>query len=321
MATTRISPGSHAVSTGCVDVHHHFYPEEYLASLDGRALFPEVAQWSIARTLDEMDAHGVATAILSLSPPGARGADPASARRLARLCNDYGAQMARDHPGRFGLFAAVPMPDVDGTLREIEYALDTLGSDGIGFMTSYDNHWPGDPAFDVVFAELDRRKALVYIHPLAPNCCRGLMEWVPPALVEYPFDTTRAIASLLFSGTLARFPGIRFTFCHGGGALPMLAGRIRTSVSNRRFLERFPKGVDYELKKLHYDLAIAAFEPSLAALLAYVPVTQILMGSDFPFSSMGKTIEGLAAARLAADQLRAINRGNAERLMPRLARR
>ncbi len=298
----------------CVDVHHHFYPPEYLESLDPAARLPMLMQWSAARTLEDMDAHGVATAILSLSPPGAR--DP----KLARICNEYGARMAQDHPGRFGLFAAMPMPDVDATLAEIAYALDVLKADGIGLMTSYGDRWPGDPAFDRVFAELNRRKALVYVHPLAPACCRGLMEWVPAPVIEYPFDTTRAIVSLLFSGTFSRFPDIRFTFSHGGGTLPMLAGRIRTSVVGPEARARLPHGVDHELKKLHYDLAIAAFEPSLAALLAYVPVSQLLLGSDFPYHSVGRTIEGISAAGLDAAALAAIYRGNAERLMPRLKR-
>jgi 6-methylsalicylate decarboxylase len=297
---------------GCVDVHHHFYPPEYLASLDEAARLPMLTQWSVARTLEDMDSHGVATAILSLSPPGARD------RTLARICNEYGARMAHDNPGRFGLFAAMPMPDVEATLAEIAYALEVLKVDGIGLMTSYGDRWPGDPAFDPVFAELNRRRALVYIHPLAPACCRALMDWVPAPVIEYPFDTTRAIVSLLFSGTLSRFPDIRFAFSHGGGTLPMLAGRIRTSVVSPRARERVPNGVDHELKKLYYDLAIAAFEPSLAALLAYVPATQVLMGSDFPYHSIGRTIEGIAAAGLDSGTLAAIYRGNAERLIPRL---
>lgn len=308
-----------------VDVHHHFYPPQYLEAMrqlpgrdGGAAAFPGVSQWTTARTVEEMDRHGVKTAILSLSPPGPRMLDAAGNRKLARLCSDYGAQMARDNPGRFGLFAPMPMPDIDGTLREIEYALDTLQADGIGLMTSYGDKWVGDPSFDPVFAELNRRKALVYIHPLAANCSLDLMAWVPDALIEYPHDTSRAIVSLLFSGTLARLPDIRFVFCHAGGTIPMLAGRIAHSGSNRPFLARVPKGIDHELKKLHYDVALAAFRPSLAALLAYVPASQVLLGSDYPFSSIGLSVKGLEEAGLAQEIKDAIYGGNAARLMPRL---
>jgi predicted TIM-barrel fold metal-dependent hydrolase len=228
--------------------------------------------------------------------------------------------MAADHPGRFGQFAVLPMPDVDGALAEIDHAYGTLNADGIQLMTSYGDKWLGDPAFEALYAELNRRQSVVFVHPLAPNCCMGLMDWVPAALVEYPHDTNRAIVSLMFSGTLAKYPDIRWIFSHGGGAIPMLAGRIVHSGSNRRFLDRVPKGIDYELKKLHYETAIAAFKPSLSALFALVPMTQVLFGSDFPFSSPGLTVSGLASMGLAEADARAIGRGNAERLIPRLAK-
>ncbi len=299
---------------GCIDVHHHFYPPAYLAALPPDMQLPQLMGWSPARTLEEMDANGVATAILSLSPPGTR--DPA----LARACNEYAARLAADRPGRFGFFAAVPMPDVDATLAEIAYALDVLKADGIGLMSSYTDRWPGDPAFDPVFAELDRRRANCYVHPAAPACCLGLMAWVPTPVLEFTFDTTRAIVSLMFSGTLARYPNIRFTFSHGGGTLPMLAGRIGSSVMNGRFLDFMPQGVEHELAKLHYDLAIAASPPSLAALLTLAPASQVLMGSDFPYHSIARVIEGLEATALDAGAREAIRRSNAERLIPRLRR-
>jgi predicted TIM-barrel fold metal-dependent hydrolase len=325
MATIEKAARARPVATRCVDVHHHFYPPEYLAAMDGYqgrglagATFPGLRQWTVARSVEEMDRHGVETAILSLSPPGVRMGEGEARRALARRCNEFAAQMARDHRGRYGLFAAMPMPDVDGTLKEIDYALDVLKADGIGLMTSYGDKWPGDPAFEPVFAELNRRKAICYIHPFAPDCCASMIDWVPAPLIEYPHDTTRAVLSLLFSGTLSRMPDIRFVFCHAGGTVPMLAGRVGHSGSNRPFLSRVPKGIDYELKKLHYDIAIAAYRPSLLALLDYVPLTQILFGSDYPFSGIGHTMDGLAGMELAEAAVRAIHRGNAERLMPRL---
>ncbi len=308
-----------------VDVHHHFYPPEYLDAMRqvagnerSGANFPGIAQWTPAKTLEEMDKHGVQTAILSLSPPGPRMLDREGNRKLARICNEFAAKVQRDHPGRFGLFAPVPMPDVEGTLREIEYALDTLKADGIELMTSYGDQWLGHPDFDPVFEELNRRKALVYVHPLASPCSTDLMEWVPDALIEYPHDTSRAVLSLLFSGTLARLPDIRFIFSHAGGTIPFLSGRILHSGSNRPFLGRVPKGVDHELRKLHYDVALASFKPALAALFAYIPVSQVLLGSDFPFSSIGLSIKGLEEHGLPHEALDAIYSGNAERLIPRL---
>ncbi|HXQ54181.1 MAG TPA: amidohydrolase family protein [Stellaceae bacterium] len=307
-----------------VDVHHHFYPPEYFELLRGGtgvagANLAGIGQWTPAATLEEMDRNGVTTAILSLSPPGPRGADPAAARRLARICNEYGARMCRNHPGRFGLFAPVPMPDIDGTLIEIEYALDVLGADGIELTTSYRDTWLGDPRFDPVMDELNRRKAAVFVHPLAPDCCAGLIDWVPASLIEFPHDTSRAILSLMFGGTLDRLPDIRFIFYHAGGTIPMLAGRIKQSGANRPFLAKVPKGIDHELKKLHYDIALAASRPSLLALFDYVPMSQILLGSDYPFASVGASLEGLEAMGLPPEQVQAIHAGNARRLLPRLS--
>jgi 6-methylsalicylate decarboxylase len=308
-----------------VDVHHHFYPPQYLEAMRktaghdrGGVNFPGVATWTPAKTLEEMDKHGVQTAILSLSPPGARMLDKEGNRNLARTCNEFAIQVGRDHPGRFGLFAPVPMPDVEGTLKEIEYALDTLKADGIQFMTSYGNKWIGDPEYNEVFDELNRRKALVYVHPLASPCSTDLMEWVPDALIEYPHDTSRAVLSMLFSGTLARCPDIRFIFSHSGGTIPFLSGRILHSGSNRLLLDRVPKGVDHELRKLHYDVALACFKPALAALFAYIPESQVLLGSDYPFSSVALSIKGLEEHGLSKETLDALYSGNIERLIPRL---
>jgi 6-methylsalicylate decarboxylase len=308
-----------------VDVHHHFYPPQYLEAMRktaghdrGGVNFPGVATWTPAKTLEEMDKHGVQTAILSLSPPGARMLDKEGNRNLARTCNEFAIQVGRDHPGRFGLFAPVPMPDVEGTLKEIEYALDTLKADGIQLMTSYGNKWIGDPEYNEVFEELNRRKALVYVHPLASPCSTDLMEWVPDALIEYPHDTSRAVLSMLFSGTLARCPDIRFIFSHSGGTIPFLSGRILHSGSNRLLLDRVPKGVDHELRKLHYDVALACFKPALAALFAYIPESQVLLGSDYPFSSVALSIKGLEEHGLSKETLDALYSGNIERLIPRL---
>ena len=140
-------------------------------------------------------------------------------------------------------------------LEVVTVGLDTLGADGIQLMTSYDDRWPGHPDFDAVFDELNRRKALVFVHPLEPACCAGLIDWVPPVLAEFPQDTTRCVFSLLFSGTLARCPDIRFIFCHAGGAVPVLAGRAAVTGLHRAFADSVPNGIDHELERRGHRFA------------------------------------------------------------------
>ena len=161
-----------------------------------------------------MDKSGVATSILSLaSIPGVWfGLDAEGMRRMSRLCNEFAAKMVQDYPGRYGLFACLPMPDVDRSLAEIAYAFDTLKADGINLSTSFGDKWPGDPAYKPVFEELNRRKAVVFFHPYAPNCCGSLISGVSPGLLEFPYDSGRAITSLLLSGSLARLRDIRWLF-------------------------------------------------------------------------------------------------------------
>lgn len=322
-------PTEHAQTAGTpriIDTHHHFFPPAYLeplaawndqARLPGQT--PIQRAWTVNRALDDMQRNGVATAVLSISTPGIWFGEAQAARKMARICNDYGAELARAHPGRFGLFASVPMPDVDGTLKEIEYAFDVLKADGIGFMTSYGDKWPGDPAFQPIFEELNRRKAIAYFHPLAPNCCAGmLVPGVTGSPVEYLFDTTRAVISLLVNGRLANLKDVRFLFSHAGGTIPMLAGRIVNALKGRKDIaEIAPDGIDVELRKLHYDTANSFYPPTIAALTTYVPDTQILFGTDFPYLTIGANLEGLRKL-LTPAQLSAITQENALRLLPRL---
>lgn len=303
---------------GRIDVHHHFFAPEYLGAMGAMAKRPEVRGWSLDHSFEEMDKNGVATAMLSLSPPGIHLGGRDETKTLARAINEHAARLRAEHPARFGHFASVPMPHVDETLAEIAYALDTLKADGIQLMTSYRDKWPGDPDFDPVFAELNRRKALVFVHPLLPDCCAGALNWIPPAMMEFTHDTNRCVMSLLLSGTLTRFPDIRFIFCHAGAAVPILAGRLVVTGAERIFAERIPNGVDRELKKLHYDVALAANRPALAALFTYVPVSQVLLGSDYPFGTATDGLAGLDRHGLTPADLAAIHRGNAERLIPRL---
>jgi hypothetical protein len=210
------------------------------------------------------------------------------------------------------------LPDVEGSLREVEYALDVLKADGIGLMTSYGDRWLGAAAFATVLDELNRRKAVVYVHPTAANCCRDLMPDAPTPLVEYPHDTTRAITNLLYSGSFARLREIRFIFSHAGGTIPMLAGRISQLGVLFGSDKNVPNGVEYELKRLYYEIANSANRPAMAALTSLIPTTQIMFGSDYPFVPIEVTADGLQTLRLTAKELLAIGRDNALGLLPRL---
>ncbi|HEY3920197.1 MAG TPA: amidohydrolase family protein [Stellaceae bacterium] len=209
------------------------------------------------------------------------------------------------------------MPDTDAALKEAAYALDTLKADGIGLVTSYGDKWPGDPLFDSLFAELNGRKTVVFIHPTAPGCCARLVPGVPVPTVEFMFDVTRCITAMLFRGTFTRYPDIRFIFTHDGAALPMLADRITrnaTVVKSAGFTSQ--EAAMAVLKRLHYDITTSTSRPALTALKALVPVSQMLFGSDFPFLKPGDTVPGLEHFGFNAAELRAINRGNAETLFP-----
>ena len=220
-----------------IDVHHHFAPDFHRDAVSARRGGLRWPKWSPQMSLDDMDKNGIATAMLSVVQPGTWFGNVEETRKLTRQLNDYAASLLRDHPGRFGLFACIAPPDVEGSLKEIEYAFDTLHADGIGLLTSYGTLYLGDPSFAPVYAELNRRKAIVYVHPIAPNCCKNLVPGIPVGSIEYATDTTRTIAHLVFSGTTTRFPDIRWIFSHSGGTLPFLTGRSSGSPAsaNRHF--------------------------------------------------------------------------------------
>ncbi len=314
---------------GRIDTHHHFFPPAYLKRKQDQviAMAPShaarVNEWTLSRAIEAMDEAGIATAVASIAPPGVWFGDAREAAELARECNEFAAAMAARHNGRFGVFASVSFADVDSTLREIEYALDVLRADGIGLMTNYDTIWPGDPRFAPIFDELNRRGAVVYFHPTAAACCSGLIPGLAPATLEFPFDTTRAIASLMVGGVLARCPKIQFIFSHGGGTIPMVAARLAASMerSHKELCERMPGGPFGALRRLYYDLVNATQPMSFHAVREMAGVTQLLHGTDYPYWSTGVTAAGLAKLGLAADDIEAIERGNALRLMPGLTAR
>ena len=170
---------------------------------------PPLSSWTPQRSIEDMDKAGIATAITSPTTPQVGFLPAADAARIAREANEYAKQLTADHPGRFGVFAMLPMPYIDESLKEIEYVFDTLKVDGIGMMTSYGDKWLGYPQFAPVFDELNRRKATVYTHPTTANCCVNLVQGLSPATVEWAADTTRSIANLIFSGAAQRYGDIK----------------------------------------------------------------------------------------------------------------
>ena len=325
-----VVPGSLVLGQGerrkLIDTHHHFYPPAYQKAWldweDQRKIphFPQQVAWTREKAVEEMDRNGIRVAVLSIaSTPGVWfDTGPENAGRMVRICNDYGAEMMRDYPGRFGLFATLSMLDIDATLKEIEYALDTLKADGVGLQSNYGDKWLGNAVYKPILDELNRRKAVVYIHPLVAACCGNLSVGTFPAVIEVPHDTTRTITSLLISGSFARYRDIRWLFSHAGGTMPMMAGRIDSFYGSRPNLkEFFPEGIVGELKRLHYDTANATSAPTMAALLKLVPMSQITYGTDYPYFPLGQ-IASLRQMGFSPEEMQSIESGNAIRLISRL---
>jgi 6-methylsalicylate decarboxylase len=257
-----------------IDTHHHFYPPAYLKrQMDWEGArkippFPGVPDWTPARAVEQMDKNGVSIAVLSLaSTPGVWFDDGAeAASKTAMMCQDYAAEMRKDYPGRFGVFAPLSMMDIDATLKEIEHAFDVIKADGINLQTNYGDKWLGNPVYKPVLEELNRRKAVVYVYPLVAACCSQLSVGTFPAVIEVPHDTTRTVTSLLLSGSFARYRDIKWLFSHAGGTIPVMAGRIDAFYGARPNLKEFaPEGIKGELKRLYYDTANATSAPTMAA--------------------------------------------------------
>jgi len=314
-----------------IDVHHHILPAEYVASLAGIGIsggggiaFPP---WSAAAALELMDRQGIAAAVTSISSPGVHFGDAPFARDLARRCNEIAARLVSEHPRRFASFAVLPLPDVDGALRELEHALDTLRLDGVVLLASQsDGRYLGDPLFDELFAELDRRRSVVFIHPTIPKSSESLLIDVPGFAAEFTFDTSRAVLNLIWTGTVERFPNVRFILSHAGGTTPFLAWRwslleLHPTIGPE-LAKRAPRGFLHYLSRFHYDTALSANPHALRSLCELVGPEQILFGSDFPFAPEPLTqasIDGLATFDGFDDRARRlIERDNALALFPSL---
>ncbi len=300
-----------------IDVHHHYTSPALLAMMKGRRTNQTFNMgWTVQKSLDAMDAAGVATAVVSTSDPGVFFGDYDAARALARDCNDYQARLVADHNGRFGMFTTLPLPDVDNSLAEIAYGMDVLKAQGVGMMTSYGTKYLGDPAFVPVMEELNRRRAAVFVHPLQPACCSNVIPGVPDVVVEYGTETSRTIASLLTSHTTIRFPDIRFIFSHGGGAVPFLTFRFaRMAGGDPELMRAEPGGAVPLIQRLYFDTAQAWNQYTMPSLTKLMPVDHIVFGSDFPAASPLDTANGLRAFGLDAPALARIERLNAKAIL------
>jgi 6-methylsalicylate decarboxylase len=304
---------------GRIDVHHHTAPPA-LRNGPGNNVKGQSSPWSPEMSLAQMDKFDISVAILTMTQMGDILYDNTEkGRRNVRIGNDYGAKVMADHPKRFGLMTGVPLPDIDGVMKEIEYGFDTLKADGIGIYTNDNqNRWPGDPYFDPMWKELNRRKAIVYMHPLAPPCCTKLNDSVPTAMNEFDFDITRACTSIMVNGVLHNYPDVKIIIPHSGGTMPMIAGRIKDRYPHNAKTDPYiPNGVIAELQKFYIDIAHASFPYPMAAMMKFALPDHIMFGTDFSPEPIESTVNELPNLGLSAKVMRAIERENAEKLFPR----
>ena len=305
-----------------IDVHHHVTPpslrtEKMRAGAGGGPTYA----WTIEKTLEDMEKGDVRGVVISMPYPVDIWPNPKDTLGITREWNDYVAGLVRDHPGRFGQFTMLPILDIEGSLREIEYSYDVLKADGINLMTNIGDKWLGDPYYDPIFEELNRRKAVVYTHPDAPNRTSGVLPGIRDAVIEFGTDTTRAITRLLFSGAAHRYPNIKWIWSHGGGTVPFLTMRLVNWANARKDLkDRLPDGALAALKKFYYDTAQAAHPYAMASLMRLVAVSQVLFGTDFPWRTAVETAQQLKDFGFSAEDMRAIDSGNIEKLLPRWAK-
>lgn len=307
-----------------IDVHAHYLPPSYRDALlaaghDQPDGFPQVPAWSVEEHLEAMDRLGIATALLSISSPGVYFGDGAAARDLAREMNEIGRRAVVDHPGRFGLFASLPLPDVDAAMAEIAYCGDRLEVDGFALLTNVDGTYLGDPSWQPVFRELNRRRARVFIHPTSPPCWQRTSFGRPRPMLEFLFDTTRAVVDLVLNGTIARHADLELIVPHAGATLPMIVDRV--NVFSRLLEVDATVDVRRDIARLHYDLAGFPVPRQLDALLTITTLAHLHYGSDYPFTpelAAAMAAEHLEAAGEPPGSLTERLRGNTQRLFPAL---
>jgi predicted TIM-barrel fold metal-dependent hydrolase len=319
-------------SVGRIDTHQHLIPPRYAKWLTSRGIRPggiALPGWSESSALKFMDRHDVRTGILSLSTPGVWFGDDAEARRWAREINEYSAGLVSRHPERFGFFATLTLPDVEGSLAEAEYALDTLHADGVVLLANNDGRYLGDPGFGPLLHFLHRRQTVVFVHP--GELPAPAVEGIPTFTADFLLDTTRTAVSLILSGGMRTYSKVRFILAHAGGFVPYIAYRILLTMMRQQgpamqALTIFDQAHQVPqqlavLKQFYYDIALSSTSAALPSLLDVADPDRITYGSDFPFAP-ASAVAFMAAEYdrypLSAELRHAIDRGNAERLFPRL---
>jgi 6-methylsalicylate decarboxylase len=308
-----------------IDVHAHIVPDFWHRAQADAGLVPTSGakiEWSPQRALETMDANGIVSAILSVSFPGVHFGEARAAAALARRCNEAAAELIERHPGRFGAFSVLPMPDVDEALGEIDFALDRLRLDGVILQASYGGRFLGDPVFDPVLAALDKRGATVFVHPGMHPTSRELgIPW-PGFMLEFVIDTSRAAMNLVFSGALERYSNIKFILAHGGGVIPYVAFRLSVAPVISPLLPQWgQERIFASLRQFWYDTALCADRRSLPSLLETAAPERVLFGSDWPYATTKVAELSVTGLRDAIPEaLRAgIEHENAQALFPRFA--
>jgi 6-methylsalicylate decarboxylase len=307
-----------------IDVHQHVVPPFYAEALPTHGGDPSgtvIPQWSPESAINFMDAQEIATGILSLTAPSVVRWDKSERREIARRVNEYTADLVAKRPDRFGNFATLPVPDVDGAFRELEHALDTLRADGVILLANYAGKYLGDAGFEPLWAELDRRQAVVFVHPGQPPLPTAA--GVVGPLVDYPFDTTRTAIQVVLNGIVDRYPGARIILAHAGGFLPYASHRFAELARVFRPDAAKPADILASFQRFYFDTALSSGPAALPSLKAFAGSGRILFGSDFPYApaEVGASFTGKLDAYdgLTADEHEAISHGNAWTLFPRLA--
>jgi predicted TIM-barrel fold metal-dependent hydrolase len=310
-----LAAGSRRNASRIIDVHAHFQP----ATLKALGTPGPMGAWTLQKHMDDMGAAGITRSLLSITTPGLPAGE--RGRTLARGINEDAAKLAGDHRDQLGFFLALPMDDPDAALKEIEYGYDVLKAPGVGLFTSYGAEWLGDKRFNPVFEELNRRKAVVYVHPNTATCCTRLIPEVADTAIEYGTDTTRAIASYVYRGAARRYPDVRMIWSHSGGTMPFLIERFDFLDRSPASKAQAPDGFRAAVARFFYDIAQSTAAAPSRALKQVVPVERLVFGSDYPFRTSLEHVQGLEAAKVySRSEMKGIYAGNVGRFLPELAR-
>jgi len=281
-----------------VDFHHHAYSPEYIAEMKKHGIEEslgfKIPPFHPEKNMKVMDKLGIDKANLSLSAPGVYVKDDKTAAKIARIVN-RGLKVYKDaYPERYGAMAALPFPAKNESVAELECALDELGFDGVGVLTSADGHYFGEKGHDDLFREMDKRHAVVFVHPEDVRLPKGIYLGIGP-FFERVLETTRAAYNLLINGYMERYPNIRYIFSHGGGGIPVMARRIVAESFRAEGVqpddERFETRLN-ALRRNFFDTAQRG-DSILSGLKAFCGNGQIVFGSDYPYPKLFEIAMGL----------------------------